>query len=187
MGSPSPDGAVTTPEARARRIRLAVFDVDGVMTDGTIYLTDSGEQLKGFNSRDGLGMRLLQDSGVRVALLTGRRSRCVEWRARELGIAHVAQGVSDKSKGMLALLTELGVSGEEASFMGDDVMDLPAMRHCGFRATVPEAPELVRQHADYITRAGGGRGAVREFCEYIMRSQGTFEDQMSRFVGPLSS
>lgn len=175
-------GTSTDVTSKARRVRLAVFDVDGVMTDGTLYLTDSGEQMKGFNSRDGLGIRLLQDSGIGTAILTGRRSQCVELRAKEIGISHVFQGVSDKAEGMARLLADLGISSEEASYMGDDLPDLPAMFGCGLRATVPEAPELVRRHADYVTRAAGGRGAVREFCELLMRAQGTFDTQIARYL-----
>lgn len=174
-------------QAKARRIRVAVFDVDGVMTDGTIYLTDSGEQMKGFNARDGLGIRLLQESGVRTAILTGRQSQCVELRARELRMAHVMQGVTDKAAGMRDLLLALDVAQDQVSYMGDDLADVPAMRRCGLAVTVPEASEIVRGQADLVTKAFGGRGAVREFCEFLMTAQGTWEARTAHFLGSVSS
>jgi 3-deoxy-D-manno-octulosonate 8-phosphate phosphatase (KDO 8-P phosphatase) len=167
---------------RARRIRLAIFDVDGVLTDGTLYYGSAGEEVKAFNVRDGHGMRMLQGSGVALAIITSRSSRAVELRARDLGIGLVYQGVSEKTAAFGELLRTLGMDAAAASYMGDDVIDLPVLRRCGLAFTVPEAPGLVREHAHFVTVARGGRGAVREACEFIMHSQGTLAAQHARHL-----
>jgi 3-deoxy-D-manno-octulosonate 8-phosphate phosphatase (KDO 8-P phosphatase) len=167
---------------RAAGIRLAIFDVDGVLTDGTLYYSSAGEELKAFNVRDGHGLRMLQASGVRLAIITSRSSRGVELRARDLGIEHLYQGVADKLHAFEGLLAGLGLAPEAASYMGDDVIDLPVMRRCGLALTVPEAPALVRRHAHYVTAAGGGLGAVRETCELVMQGQRTLDAQLARYI-----
>lgn len=167
---------------RAKQVRLAAFDVDGVLTDGALYYTDAGEEFKAFNVQDGHGLKMLQESGVTIAIITSRSSKLVANRARNLGIEHLYQGVEDKLDAMNALLQRLGLSLDEAGYMGDDVIDLPLLRRCGFAASVPEAPALVRQHAHYVTRAGGGRGAVREFCEYVLHAQGTLDAALARYL-----
>ena len=168
--------------ARAKRIKLVGFDVDGVMTDGTLYLADDGQEYKGFSSLDGHGLKMLRDSGVIPAIVTGRTSRVVEHRAKNLGIIHLHQGAHDKLAVFLKLLGELGLEAEEAAFMGDDLVDLPVMRRVGLALTVPAAPELVKSHAHYATLREGGRGAVREVCEWIMRAQGTWQAQMAPYL-----
>ena len=160
---------------RARKVRLAVFDVDGVMTDGRLYLTDSGEEMKAFHSRDGHGMKMLKATGVEVAIITGRTSRVVDARARNLGVAHLFQGVEDKLEVWRELLGNLGLAPEQTSYMGDDVVDLPVMIRCGFAVTVPDAARHVVGRAHHVTRAAAGAGAVRECCEIIMAAQGTLE------------
>jgi 3-deoxy-D-manno-octulosonate 8-phosphate phosphatase (KDO 8-P phosphatase) len=167
---------------RARQIRLAGFDVDGVLTDGRLYYTDSGEELKAFHVQDGHGIKMLQESGVAIAIITSRTSQLLAHRARNLGITHLYQGVEDKRVAMESLLAQLGLGWQAASYMGDDVLDLPLLRRCGFAASVPEAPALVRQHAHYVTRVGGGRGAVREFTELVMHAQGTLDAAMARYL-----
>lgn len=167
---------------KAKRVRLLVLDVDGVMTDGTLYLDDRGEEIKGFNSLDGHGLKMLRQSGVMLAILTGRTSKLVEHRAMNLGITLVRQGVEDKLEGFVQLLSDLGLEAAESAYMGDDVVDLPAMRRCGLAISVPNAHELVHRYAHYVTRAQGGRGAVREACELIMRAQGTLDAQLARFL-----
>ena len=156
---------------KAKRVRLAGFDVDGVLTDGALYYTDAGEEFKAFNAQDGHGIKMLQESGVAIVIITSRKSKLMERRAENLGIQHLYQGVENKLEAMNALLQQLGLTLEQASYMGDDVLDLPLMRCCGYAASVPEAPAIVRQHAHYVTRAGGGRGAVREACELILHAQ----------------
>jgi 3-deoxy-D-manno-octulosonate 8-phosphate phosphatase (KDO 8-P phosphatase) len=168
--------------ARARRVRLAIFDVDGVLTDGTLYLSARGEEMKAFNILDGLGLKMLAGSGVRLAVITGRKSAVVARRAKETGIAHVLQGVGDKLDAYQGLLRKLGLAEEETSFMGDDLPDLPVLRRCGLAFSVPNAPEIVRSQAHYVTAVPGGRGAAREACEFMLRAQGTFEAQAGIYL-----
>ena len=167
---------------QAKFIRLAAFDIDGIMTDGGLYLADSGEEFKRFNSLDGHGLKMLKASGVELAIITGRTSRCVELRAKNLGITHLFQGVENKLETMQALLHKLDISADAAAYMGDDVVDLPVMRRMALALTVPEAPQLVRDHAHYVTRRNGGNGAVREVCELIMSAQGTLEAQLAQYL-----
>jgi 3-deoxy-D-manno-octulosonate 8-phosphate phosphatase (KDO 8-P phosphatase) len=169
---------MTDAQQRARRVRLAAFDVDGVLTDGLLYYAESGEEMKAFHVHDGHGLKMLRASGVPLAVITSRRSAIVERRARELQIDHLHQGVADKGAAFGALLRELGLQPGEASYMGDDVIDLPVLRRCGFAIAVPDAPAAVLRHAHYVTRARGGRGAVREACEFIMQAQGTLDAQL---------
>lgn len=167
---------------RARNIKLVVFDVDGVMTDGRLIIGDDGLEYKAFNTQDGLGMKLLKASGVEMAIITGRTSNVVTRRAESTGIGHFYQGVEDKLEAFLDLVGKTGVSPEQCAFMGDDVVDLPPMRRCGLGLTVPDAPILVKQHAHYETKRQAGRGAVREVCELIMQAQGTFDAQMAQYL-----
>jgi 3-deoxy-D-manno-octulosonate 8-phosphate phosphatase (KDO 8-P phosphatase) len=168
---------------RARQIRLAVFDVDGVLTDGALPFTGSADELKVFNVLDGHGMRLLQDSGVTLAVITSRSSRAVEERMRNLGIELVFQGALDKLAIFGQLIARQGVTPEAVSHMGDDLQDLPLMTRCGFAASVPDAPAVVRRHAHYVTRARGGHGAARELCELIMHAQGSLTARVQAFLG----
>jgi len=158
------------------------FDVDGVLTDGRLYFGPEGDFCKAFFSRDGLGMKLLAKSGVKLALITGRDSPIVTQRAANLGIELVLQGIEDKRTAMAGLLADAGLSFTEAGFMGDDLIDLPLLRACGFSATVPDGHPLVRQHAQYIAQAPAGAGAVREVCELILRSQGRWEQAIAHWM-----
>jgi len=168
--------------SRAKLIRLVAFDVDGVMTDGGLYFSDSGEEFKRFNSQDGHGLKMLRASGVEIALITGRTSRCVAARAQNLGIEHVYQGVEHKLEAMVDLLNKLKLPRDAAAYMGDDVVDLTVMRHVGMAISVPDAPLLVREHSHYITQRNGGYGAVREACEMIMSAQGTLDKQLAVYL-----
>ncbi len=168
--------------ARAKRIKLIAFDVDGVMTDGTLFLGDSGEEYKGFNSLDGHGLKMLKGSGIELAIITGRNSRVVEYRARNLGIDIVHQGAHDKLAVYEALCRELQLACEDTAYMGDDVVDLPVMRRAGLAITVPAAPELVKAYSHYTTARDGGRGAVREACELLMRAQGTLDAALAPYL-----
>lgn len=168
--------------SRAKLIRLVVFDVDGVMTDGGLYLSDSGDEFKRFNSLDGHGIKMLRASGVEVAIITGRTSRCVEMRAKNLGIEHVYQGAEQKLDAMIDLLRKLNLPRDSAAYMGDDVVDLCVMRHVGLAISVPESPQIVREHSHYVTRRSGGHGAVREACEMIMSVHGTLDAQLSPYL-----
>lgn len=165
-----------------KNIRLIAFDVDGILTDGGLYLADSGEEFKRFNSLDGHGLKMLKASGVELAIITGRTSRCVELRARNLGITHLFQGVEDKLSVMQALLARLQLAPEAAAYMGDDVVDLPVMRRVGLAISVPNAPQIVRDHTHYVCQKEGGHGAVREACELIMSAQGTLDQQLAPYL-----
>ena len=167
---------------KARPVRLAIFDVDGVLTDGGLHYSDSGEETKIFDVRDGHGMKMLQSSGVALAILTSRTSRCVAQRARDLGIDLLFQGVENKLAAFDALAARLALEPAACAYMGDDWIDLPVLGRCGLAISVPEAPAVVRQRVHYVTRAGGGRGAVREACELIMQAQGTFESRLASFL-----
>lgn len=167
---------------QAKFIRLIAFDVDGIMTDGGLYLSDSGEEFKRFNSLDGHGLKMLKASGVELAIITGRKSRCVELRAQNLGIQHLFQGIENKLATMQELLGRLGIAADHAAYMGDDVVDLPVMRNVALAITVPEAPQLVCDHAHYVTRRNGGNGAVREACELVMSAQGTLDAQLAQYL-----
>jgi 3-deoxy-D-manno-octulosonate 8-phosphate phosphatase (KDO 8-P phosphatase) len=156
---------------RARDVRLAIFDVDGVMTDGTLYIGAQGEAFKAFNILDGHGMKMLQAAGVPVAIISGRASEAVARRAAELAIAHVVQGSADKIADFERLIAAVGVQASACSFVGDDLPDLEVMRRCGLAVAVANAVEQVKQGAHYVTRASGGRGAVREFCELVLHAQ----------------
>jgi 3-deoxy-D-manno-octulosonate 8-phosphate phosphatase (KDO 8-P phosphatase) len=167
---------------RARKVRLAIFDVDGVLTDGRLYYGAAGEEMKVFNVRDGHGIRMLGESGVRVALLTSRSSEAVALRARNLGIELVFQGVSDKLSAFEKLLAQLQLGPAATAYMGDDLIDAPVLTRCGFAISVPEAPAAVRGVAHYVTQAGGGLGAAREACELIMQAQGTFDARLAAYL-----
>jgi len=167
---------------RARNIRLAAFDVDGVLTDGTLYYTDSGEEFKAFNVQDGHGMKMLKDSGIALAIISSRRAGCVEARARNLGIDLLYQGVADKLAAFEELLRRCSVDAQACAYAGDDLVDLPVLRRCGLAVSVPDAPALVRGHAHYVTRAHGGRGAVRELCELILQAQGALVARQAEYL-----
>jgi 3-deoxy-D-manno-octulosonate 8-phosphate phosphatase (KDO 8-P phosphatase) len=157
---------------RAKRVRLAIFDVDGVMTDGTLYIGESGEAFKAFNILDGHGIKMLQGAGVATAIISGRSSQAVVRRAAELGIEHVKQGSADKVADFERLAAALGLDAADCAFVGDDVPDLAVMRRCGLAVAVANAVDAVKEAAHHVTQASGGRGAVREFCELVLRAQG---------------
>ncbi|MEY3202469.1 MAG: 3-deoxy-D-manno-octulosonate 8-phosphate phosphatase [Pseudomonadota bacterium] len=170
--------------ARAKPLKLMAFDVDGVLTDGTLYFTSQGDEMKAFNSLDGHGIKMLMQAGLTVAIISGRRSRSLELRAQNLGITHLHQGVEDKRVVMKALLAELGLTADAAGYMGDDVVDLPILKLCGFSATVADGHDFVKAHVDYVAKKGGGRGAVREVCDVILGAQGTLADMLGAYLAP---
>jgi 3-deoxy-D-manno-octulosonate 8-phosphate phosphatase (KDO 8-P phosphatase) len=167
----------SAPDAleRARRIRLMIFDVDGVLTDGRLWYGPAGEELKAFHSFDGHGMKMLSAGGVACAVLSGRRSSAVAVRCAELGVEHVLQGIGDKLPAFEKLIRGLGMSSEHCGFMGDELVDLPVLTRCGFACAPREAPEPVRSRAHYVASAAAGRGAAREVCEFILQARGTLE------------
>ncbi len=156
---------------RARRIRLLALDVDGVLTDGRLYLSPTGEELKVFHVRDGSGLVAVQRAGIAVAIISGRDSAAVSRRAAELGIRHVRQGVADKGAELDRLLAELAVEPVETACVGDDTPDLPMLRRAGLAVGVADAHPALLEAAHWITRAPGGRGAVREVCDLLLSAR----------------
>lgn len=165
-----------TPEdlgAIARRIRAAIFDVDGVLTDGRLYYDGSGESLKVFHVRDGYGLVQLRAAGITPGIITGRGSAALERRLDELGIAHVVQRAGDKGAALEAMLADMGVAAADTAYTGDDLPDLPAMRRVGLACAVADACPAVRDAAAFVTRLPGGHGAVREVCDLLISSRDT--------------
>jgi 3-deoxy-D-manno-octulosonate 8-phosphate phosphatase (KDO 8-P phosphatase) len=167
---------------KARKIRVVIFDVDGVLTDGSLYLTDDGEEIKAFNSHDGHGIKMLKASGVKVAIITGRESRCVDLKAKDWGVTLVYQGAKIKLPVFEALLEKLELDASACAYVGDDLIDLPVLLRCGLAICVPAAPALVKKHVDYVTQLEGGRGAAREICEMIMQAQDTLDAQLAIYL-----
>jgi len=167
---------------RAARIKVVIFDVDGVLTDGGLFMDKDGHEYKKFNSRDGHGMKMLQETGVKVAIITGRTSDVVTHRMTGLGIEHVYQGQHDKRIAFQELLTKLSIDADEVAYVGDDIVDLPVMRQVGFAVAVQDAHDAVKKHSHWQTPSVGGRGAARDICELIMESQGTLAGQMAIYM-----
>lgn len=159
----------------ARNVRLMGFDVDGVMTDGTIWFGPDGDSLKGFNTLDGHGLKMLAGAGVEVVIISGRSSPAVRHRAANLGITTVLLGVENKREAMRELAAERGIAMEHCGYMGDDIVDLQVLRACGFSAAPANAHFFVRQHVAWVAEADGGRGAVREVCEYLLDARGALD------------
>ncbi len=167
---------------RAAQIRLLIFDVDGVLTDGSLFLGDDGQEYKAFNSRDGHGMKMLQASGVPIGIITGRRSKVVSKRMASLGIEHVYQGQLDKLPAFEELTATLGLQAQQVAYVGDDVVDLPILRRVGLAVGVQDAHPLVKQHCHWITPNPGGRAAARDICELIMQAQGSLDAQLKPYL-----
>jgi 3-deoxy-D-manno-octulosonate 8-phosphate phosphatase (KDO 8-P phosphatase) len=166
----------------ASRVRLMGFDVDGVMTDGSLYFTPNGEELKVFSSLDGHGLKMLQSAGIEVAIISGRSSRALELRAANLGIAELHMGVEDKRACLEALLERKNIPAADAGYMGDDVVDLPILRACGFSATPADGHDFVKRHVAYVARLPGGRGAVREVCDHLLAAQGRLDALLAAYL-----
>jgi 3-deoxy-D-manno-octulosonate 8-phosphate phosphatase (KDO 8-P phosphatase) len=167
---------------RIRGIRLAIFDVDGVLTDGSLHYGPNGEEIKVFNTLDGHGLKMLRESGVELAIISGRASKALERRAKDLQIAQLFMGVENKLGLFESLLKSLSFSAAQCAGIGDDVIDLPFLTRCGFAACVPAAPDCVKERVHYVTTAHGGLGAVREFCDLIMQTQGTWDAAMKKYL-----
>ncbi len=167
---------------KAAQVELVIFDVDGVLTDGSLFFTDDGQEYKAFHSRDGHGMKMLRSSGVEVAIITGRTSQVVTHRMANLGIKPVYQGKQEKLPAFEALIAKLQLTPEQVAYVGDDVVDLPIMLRVGLAVAVADAHPLVLRHAHWHTPHGGGRGAARDVCELIMEACGTLDAQMQQFL-----
>ncbi|MBE0598794.1 MAG: HAD family hydrolase [Desulfuromonadales bacterium] len=170
-------------QQRLQNLRLFLFDVDGVLTDGRIIFDNHGVETKAFDVRDGHGMKMLQRSGVRLGIITGRQSEVTRIRAHELGIDLIYQGAKDKLIPYREILRELNLTDAQVGYMGDDLVDLPILRRVGFSATVADAIEEVKPHVHYVTRSPGGRGAVREVCDLLLRGNGSWEAVTARYFG----
>lgn len=166
------DFTVSSLLEAARQIKLLIMDVDGVLTDGRIFIRDNGEEIKSFHTLDGHGLKMLHRHGISTAIITGRDAPSVGLRVQQLGIAHYFKGVSDKKSCYQKLLQQLHLTEQQCAYIGDDVVDLPVMVRCGLPVAVPNAHDFVLRHASYTTRAQGGQGAVRELCDLILDAQG---------------
>lgn len=169
--------------ARAADVRMMIFDVDGIMTDGGLHYGPDGEMLKRFNVLDGHGIKLLQRAGIATAVISARSSPVVARRATDLGIEHVFQGAHDKRLAFTQLLAASNHTPDQCGYMGDDVIDLPVLLQVKFAASVPNAHSEVRQRVHYVSAAAGGAGAVREVCDFILRAQGTYEAAIASYLG----
>lgn len=168
--------------ARAAQIELVVFDVDGVLTDGSLFVGDDGQEYKAFHSRDGFGIKLLKESGVAIGVITARSSNVVQHRMDNLGIEHVYQGRLEKLPAFEELVAKLGLTPEQTAYVGDDVVDLPVMRRAGLAIAVQDAHPLAKQHAHWQTPHNGGHGAARDVCELIMEAHNTLDAQLNKFL-----
>jgi len=166
----------------ASKIKLVLFDVDGVLTDGRLFLDDTGKECKAFHSRDGHGLRMLQHTGIEVGIITGRTSQVVEFRAADLGITLLFQGCRDKLAVYQALVKNRSLDPDTIAFVGDDVVDLPIMTRVGLAVTVQDGHYLVKQQAHWITPNAGGYGAARDVCEMIISAQGRYEKAFGAFL-----
>lgn len=168
--------------AGAANVKLMIFDVDGILTDGSLHFGADGEMMKTFNVLDGHGIKLLQQSGVATAIISARQSPIVERRASDLGITHVIQGAHDKREAFMQLLAFTGLTADVCGFIGDDVIDLPILSQVCFSASVPNGHAEVRSRVHYVTQAAGGRGAARELCDFILRAQGNYEAALAPYL-----
>ncbi len=167
---------------KARNLKLLILDVDGVLTDGRLFFDDQGKEYKCFHARDGHGIKLLRQSGVEVAAISGRRSNSVAIRMKNLGVEHVYQGHEDKVAAFNEIIQALSIKPEQVAHVGDDLIDLPIMTRVGLSIAVSDANFAVKEYADWCTETPGGLGAVREICDFIMQSQGTFDAVLQSYM-----
>ncbi len=169
-------------QAKAQKIKLAIFDIDGVFTDGKITYNEHGAEIKSFHVHDGIGIKLLMQSGIEIAIITSRQSPIVSQRMQELGVKHVYQDCRDKLIVFKALLKKNKLTPDQVAFVGDDLPDLAAMQQAGLGIAVANSVDIVREHADWQTQTKGGKGAVREVCEMIMQAQNTLTTMQAKFL-----
>ena len=167
---------------KAKNIELVIFDIDGVMTDGSLFFDNNGDEYKAFNSLDGHGLRMLQECGVRVAVITGRKSELVKHRMNDLGVTLLYQGYRDKIPAFESLLEEVKLEKNQITYVGDDVVDLPVMSQLDFTIAVQNAHPFVKKHAQWVTKRSGGHGAVREVCEFILEAKDLLEDKLNSYL-----
>lgn len=181
--APPRAGQISKLKGKARKIKLLILDVDGVMTDGSIILDSKGNEIKAFHVRDGHGVKMAQKAGIHIAIITGRNSKVVERRAEELGITEVYQGIHKKSSVYEALLKKYNCRDENVAFMGDDIVDIELLKRAGLTAVPRDADDGVKKQADFVSSKKGGRGAVREFIELILRSSDCWEKVSGESLG----
>ncbi len=169
-------------ELKAKRLKLLILDVDGVLTDGRLFFDDQGKEYKCFHARDGHGIKLLRETGVEIAVISGRKSNSVSIRMNNLGVEHVYQGHENKIAAFNEIIQKMSLKPEQVAHVGDDLLDLPIMTRVGLSIAVDDANEAVKEYADWCTTTMGGLGAVREVCDFIMKSQGTFDDILKRYL-----
>jgi 3-deoxy-D-manno-octulosonate 8-phosphate phosphatase (KDO 8-P phosphatase) len=167
---------------KAKKLKLLILDVDGVLTDGKLFFDNEGNEYKAFHSRDGHGIKLLRQTGVEVAVISGRKSNSVALRMKNLGIEYVYQGHENKIAAFNEIIEKLQITPDQAAHVGDDLLDLPIMTRVGLAIAVDDANFAVKQHADWCTTLPGGHGAVREVCDLIMQAQGRFEDVVNAYL-----
>jgi 3-deoxy-D-manno-octulosonate 8-phosphate phosphatase (KDO 8-P phosphatase) len=167
---------------KAKKLKLLILDVDGVLTDGKLFFDNQGNEYKSFHARDGHGIKLLRQTGVEVAVISGRKSNSVALRMKNLGIAHVYQGHENKRAAFDEIIEKIGIKPDQAAHVGDDLLDLPIMTRVGFAIAVADANFAVKQRADWCTTLPGGHGAVREVCDFIMQAQGRFDEVVSAYL-----
>lgn len=172
---------ITVMMTETSNIKMIIFDVDGVLTDGTILIDDHGVETKRFHVRDGMAIRVAQQMGLKVAALTSRTTRAVSLRLGELGVDPVLQGATDKAVGLETICRKAGVLPEQCAYVGDDLLDLPALLRCGLPVAVADAAEEVKAEAKHVTAAPGGHGAAREVIEHILKAQGRWDDMLKQY------
>jgi len=168
-------------QAKLQKIKMLILDVDGAMTDGRIVIGDNGQEIKFFNVRDGHGLKMIQRYGIRIVLLTGRESKVVLHRARDLGIRDVYQKAWDKKEVLGRILAKHDLPASAVAYMGDDIVDIPVLKQVGFSAAVADALDVVKKSVDYVTTCRGGHGAVREICDLILQGQGRWPDIAAKY------
>ncbi len=169
-------------ELKAKRLKLLTLDVDGVLTDGRLFFDKNGDEYKCFHARDGHGIKLLRQTGVEVAVISGRKSQSVALRMKNLGVELVYQGHENKIAAFNEIIQTMGIKPEQAAHMGDDLLDLPVMVRVGLSIAVNDANDSVKDYADWCTKTSGGMGAVREVCDFIMQAQGTFDAVLKSYM-----
>ena len=174
--------SLITLAEKAKKLKLLILDVDGVLTDGKLFFDNQGNEYKSFHARDGHGIKLLRQTGVEVAVISGRKSNSVALRMKNLGIELVYQGHEDKRAAFNEIIAKLGITPEQAAHIGDDLLDLPIMTRVGLAIAVADANFAVKQRADWCTTLPGGYGAVREVCDFIMQAQGRFDEVLSAYL-----
>ncbi len=169
-------------QTKLKKIKLLLLDVDGILTDGSIMYTGNGEEIKTFNAKDGLGIKLLINAGIKVGIITGRKSKALTSRCEDLGIDLVFDGIQNKINALETILKQTAITPEETAFAGDDLPDLPVMKRVGLSMTVPDASSHVIDRADFVTAFKGGHGAVREICEDILKAKNLWEKTLAEFL-----